>query len=310
MTDLASTTSESSASALNAGGVSVYQQQQAPTSDHRHHSHSENYSSSSPSTNKCNNDTTMGYCSDSSTGSKRKRGYNSSDNNMETDDEEEKLDVAQRRAQRKSQNLETISKDSPASKICEAFFVCMDFDGNGYIEEFESKALSVIAFDRTEEDAEEHWQSMLDTMDSNKDMKISKDEYVTWWTETHAKMHVRPDGSFEEEYGIYLVSCLKKISAVKAANKMCDLFFDAIDTNKDGYLEQQEVKNVSKWAFGESARACEARWQDMLLKMDTNHDERISKDEYRTYWLSKAKHKIMPDGTFVDGEFAFVLNSC
>jgi hypothetical protein len=36
--------------------------------------------------------------------------------------------------------------------------------------------------------------------------------------------------------------------------------------------------------------------------MDTNSDSKISKDEYREYWLSKVKGKIQPDGTFVGGE--------
>ena len=65
---------------------------------------------------------------------------------------------------------------------------------------------------------------------------------------------------------------------------------------------ESEVKNVSKWAFGESVQAANERWNDMLIKMDTDGDQRISKEEYRTYWLSKAKAKINPDGTFVDGK--------
>jgi hypothetical protein len=72
--------------------------------------------------------------------------------------------------------------------------------------------------------------------------------------------------------------------------------------NKDGVLEETEVKNVSRWAFGQSAEEAGETWLDMLRKMDTNSDSKISKDEYREYWLSKVKGKIQPDGTFVGGE--------
>lgn len=70
----------------------------------------------------------------------------------------------------------------------------------------------------------------------------------------------------------------------------------------DGHLEEEEVKNVSRWAFGQSSEHADETWRDMLLKMDTNKDNKISKEEYREYWLSKAKDKIKPDGTFVEGE--------
>ena len=58
---------------------------------------------------------------------------------------------------------------------------------------------------------------------------------------------------------------------------------------------------------GQSIQAANERWQDMLVKMDTNGDKRISKEEYRSYWLSKAKSKINPDGTFVDGYKRYLL---
>lgn len=45
----------------------------------------------------------------------------------------------------------------------------------------------------------------------------------------------------------------------------------------------------------------------MLDKMDSNHDEKISQSEYRTYWLASAKTKIQPDGTFVEGYKRYLL---
>lgn len=126
---------------------------------------------------------------------------------------------------------QTISIKSSAAEICEAFFTCMDFNGNGFIEEGESKILSVIAFDKDLESADAHWNAMVTAMDRNSDGKISKDEYVAWWTERHANKSVKEDGTFVEDYARYLLECLQRISSVKVAQRMCDTFFEAIDCN-------------------------------------------------------------------------------
>mmetsp|Transcript_44361 Transcript_44361/g.106879 ORF Transcript_44361/g.106879 Transcript_44361/m.106879 type:complete len:286 (-) Transcript_44361:2028-2885(-) len=202
---------------------------------------------------------------------------------------------------------QSISIKSSAIEICEAFFKCMDFNGNGFIEEGESKILSVVAFDKDLESADAHWNAMVTAMDRDSDGKISKDEYVAWWTERHANKSVKEDGTFVEDYARYLLECLQRISSVKVAQRMCDTFFEAIDYDHNGYLEEEEVKNVSRWAFGKSAEEAEATWQDMLEKMDSNNDRRISQAEYRTYWLANAKTKIQPDGTFVEGYKRYLL---
>eukprot|EP00980_Cylindrotheca_fusiformis_P012751 scaffold3118_cov64-Cylindrotheca_fusiformis.AAC.9 len=225
------------------------------------------------------------------------------------DDDGEDDDANERRRARKKRYSErkTIGINSSASDISEAFFKCMDFDGNGYIEESESKILSVVAFNKTLEQAEKHWLAMLKAMDKDLDHKISKQEYIDWWTQIHANESVKEDGTFVEEYAKYLLDCLKRISSVKVAQKMCDAFFDAIDYNHDGFLEEKEVKNVSRWAFGKSPKQAEGTWRDMLRKMDLDHDSRISKEEYQRYWLLKAKEKIQPDGTFVEGYKRYLL---
>ncbi|KAL3943177.1 MAG: hypothetical protein SGBAC_002738 [Bacillariaceae sp.] len=201
----------------------------------------------------------------------------------------------------------SINIKSSAAEICEAFFKCMDFNGNGFIEEGESKILSVVAFDKDLESADAHWTAMVTAMDRDEDGKISKDEYVAWWTERHANKSVKEDGTFVEDYARYLLECLQRISSVKVAQRMCDTFFEAIDYDHNGYLEELEVKNVSRWAFGKSAEEADATWKDMLDKMDSNHDEKISQSEYRTYWLASAKTKIQPDGTFVEGYKRYLL---
>lgn len=123
----------------------------------------------------------------------------------------------------------SINIKSSAAEICEAFFKCMDFNGNGFIEEGESKILSVVAFDKDLESADAHWTAMVTAMDRDEDGKISKDEYVAWWTERHANKSVKEDGTFVEDYARYLLECLQRISSVKVAQRMCDTFFEAID---------------------------------------------------------------------------------
>lgn len=139
--------------------------------------------------------------------------------------------VPEANKKRRKQERKTISANSSASEICEAFFKCMDFDGNGFIEEAESKILSVVAFRKDLDEAEEHWSAMLSTMDKDHDMKISQEEYIEWWTGRHAKESINKDGTFVEDYARYLLECLQRISSVKVAQKMCDTFFEAIDYN-------------------------------------------------------------------------------
>lgn len=130
---------------------------------------------------------------------------------------------------------QSISIKSSAIEICEAFFKCMDFNGNGFIEEGESKILSVVAFDKDLESADAHWTAMVTAMDRDYDGKISKEEYVAWWTEKHANKSVKEDGTFVEDYARYLLECLQRISSVKVAQRMCDTFFEAIDYDNSKY---------------------------------------------------------------------------
>jgi hypothetical protein len=148
---------------------------------------------------------------------------------MDLDGEDKEL--TQQSTKRCKHERKTISVKSSASVICEAFFKCMDFDGNGFIEESESKILSVVAFGKGIEEAEAHWNAMLATMDKDHDKKISQEEYVLWWTGRHAKESINEDGTFIEDYASYLLECLQRISSVKVAQKMCDAFFEAIDYN-------------------------------------------------------------------------------
>ena len=198
---------------------------------------------------------------------------------------------------------------SSAVDICSAFFTSMDFDNNGYIEEEESKILSIVAFDKNEIESDIHWHSMLKHMDTNNDKKISKQEYVEWWLKHYdSQGNINPnDGTFIEEHAIYLLKCLQRVSSVKVAKKMCDAFFDEMDMNGDGYLVEDEIKTISRWAFSAKEEEANERWLDMLHNMDYDNDNKISKQEYSDYWMNETKNKIKPDGTFVDGYRHYLL---
>jgi len=206
----------------------------------------------------------------------------------------------------KKQNR-TLTVDSLAADICAAFFASMDLDGNGFIEESEVKIISVVAFNEGEDAAIRRWQTMLADMDENKDKMISRDEYISWWV-NHTQDKMKPNGVFVEGYAAYLLKCLQRITSVKTATEMCDAFFESMDENSDGFLVETEVKNIAKWAFGAKDDAAKATWVDMIEKMDTNKDKKISREEYSNYWMSETKGKIQSDGTFVNGYKAFLFS--
>lgn len=192
-----------------------------------------------------------------------------------------------------------LSAQSTALEICSGFFQAMDLDRNGFIEESEMKIIAMVAFDETEEEAGKRWQKMLTDMDTNGDRMISQEEYITWWLE-HTKDKIVDNTHFRESYATYLLQSLLRIASVKTAHNLCDAFFDAMDANGDGFLVEDEVKNISKWAFGAKEDSAHETWLIMRDQMDTNKDGKISKEEYSTYWMAQCKGKIQPQsGKFV-----------
>lgn len=192
-----------------------------------------------------------------------------------------------------------LSIQSTAMEICSGFFQAMDLDRNGFIEESEMKIIAMVAFDESEEEASKRWQKMLTDMDTNGDRMISQEEYITWWLE-HSKDKIVDNTHFRESYATYLLQSLLRIASVKTAHNLCDAFFDAMDANGDGFLVEDEIKNISKWAFGAKEDSAHETWLIMRDQMDTNKDGKISKEEYSTYWMAQCKGKIQPEsGKFV-----------
>ena len=72
-----------------------------------------------------------------------------------------------------------------------------------------------------------------------------------------------------------------------------------MDANGDGFLVEEEIKNIGKWAFGVKADQAEKTWITMKEQMDTNKDRKIDKEEYSTFWMGQCKGKIQPES----GEF-------
>eukprot|EP00529_Nitzschia_sp_RCC80_P026725 CAMPEP_0113456996 /NCGR_PEP_ID=MMETSP0014_2-20120614/9176_1 /TAXON_ID=2857 /ORGANISM="Nitzschia sp." /LENGTH=283 /DNA_ID=CAMNT_0000348469 /DNA_START=212 /DNA_END=1063 /DNA_ORIENTATION=- /assembly_acc=CAM_ASM_000159 len=214
-----------------------------------------------------------------------------------------------------------LSPQSTALEICGGFFRAMDLDRNGYIEESEVKIIATVAFDETEEQADQRWRRMLEDMDTNKDDMISQEEYVSWWM-NHTKDKTftttvkdektgedREEVFFAEGYASYLLKSLLRITSVKTAHSLCDAFFEAMDYNHDGFLVEDEVMNIGKWAFGAKEDDAHSTWINMKDEMDSNLDGKISKEEYSSFWMKQSKSKIDPkDGTFVPGYRKYLLS--
>jgi len=192
-----------------------------------------------------------------------------------------------------------LSAQSTALEICSGFFQAMDLDRNGFIEEGEMRIIATVAFDETEDEAQSRWQKMLTDMDTNGDCMISQEEYITWWLE-NTKDKIVDNTCFKESYATYLLQSLPRIASVKTAHNLCDAFFDAMDANGDGFLVEDEIMNISKWAFGAKDNTAQDTWVIMRDQMDTNKDGKISREEYSTYWMAQCKGKIQPEsGKFV-----------
>lgn len=211
-----------------------------------------------------------------------------------------------------------LSPQSTALEICAGFFRAMDLDRNGFIEESEVKIIATVAFDETEDQAAKRWHRMLTDMDTNHDSKISHDEYVAWWMENTKDKTItrKKEGSdtevetyFAEGYASFLLRSLLRITSVKTAHDLCDAFFETMDANDDGFLVEDEVKNIGKWAFAAKEEEARSTWVTMRTEMDTNRDGKISKEEYATFWMAQSKTKIQPeDGMFVPGYRKYLLS--
>mmetsp|Transcript_36796 Transcript_36796/g.54057 ORF Transcript_36796/g.54057 Transcript_36796/m.54057 type:complete len:209 (+) Transcript_36796:90-716(+) len=197
---------------------------------------------------------------------------------------------------------------SSVAEICAAFFDAIDHDGSGFIEENEIKTIAMVAFHQDEAGAAKTWADMLGDMDSNKDKKISKEEYVAWWGKKTSNKK-QDDGTFKVRYVDFLMTRLKKLDAVKSASAFCKAFFDAMDLNGNGFLEEDEIKKISAVAFGEDEAAATKRWSKMLKDMDKNEDKKISQEEYTNFWMSEAKDKIDDDGNFAP-KYKTYLSKC
>jgi len=191
------------------------------------------------------------------------------------------------------------SSTSPASEIIDAFFQAIDIDSSGYIDEAEALVIAKVGFGQDEEAAAKYWKDLCSS-DADNDNKISKEEFVAWWTiKTASKTN--DDGTFETEYSKYIITSLEKIQSVAKADVLCNAFFDAMDLDGSGQIEENEAKTISKNGFGQDEAAATEFWKKMLKDMDTNHDSKISREEYTAYWMSDCEDKIQSNGNFAAG---------
>ena len=66
------------------------------------------------------------------------------------------------------------------------------------------------------------------------------------------------------------------------------VFENALDEDKSGFIEEREANRVAKYCgYGGPAGDMTALWTAMLREMDTDGDQRISKEEYVVF-MSKS----------------------
>lgn len=122
------------------------------------------------------------------------------------------------------------------------------------------------------------------------------------------------DGTFVPGYAEYLIERLEKLTELKKelnaktpATELCETFFDALDLDSSGEITKEEILTCAAVAFGETEAAGEERWAKMVADMDKDHDGKISREEYTSWWMTETKSKQAEDGTFVEGYGEFLV---
>jgi len=101
---------------------------------------------------------------------------------------------------------------------------------------------------------------------------------------------------------------LPPLTVDSSATAICAAFFEALDLDGSGYIEEKEKLQVAK-VFGETEEAGKARWAKMLADMDKDHDGKISAAEYARWWLADTKSKQHPNGKYVPGYAQYLLKA-
>lgn len=97
------------------------------------------------------------------------------------------------------------------------------------------------------------------------------------------------------------------ITAESKASDICAAFFQAMDLDGSGFIEEAEVTTIATVGFGQDAAGAAERWATMLKDMDGNADKKISEAEYTAWWTKSTAEKTQEDGTFIKGYADYLL---
>ena len=181
----------------------------------------------------------------------------------------------------------------PAAQKVSLLFNAIDSDGSGYLDEEEGKHfLNMVGCEVAELDY--YWSDLLRCADTNADGRISKEEFMVY---TMGDVDLDDSGNVDPEFEKDLQ---QKIVLMGPAGRLVGALFDAIDTDKSGYLEEAEGKYFFEM-MGCDPAELDYYWKDLLRSADSNADGMISKDEFVRYTMGDLE--LNDDGTCEEKAF-------
>lgn len=133
----------------------------------------------------------------------------------------------------------------------------IDVDGSGFIDITEVKDMAIRLGQPLPEDRA---KSIFDNMDKNRDGKVSAEEFMQWYSNEETKEGIKS----------YFHQKILKL-------------FKEIDTDGSGYLDEQEIEEVSN-RIGHHLSKKEIK--QIVKSMDTNKDGKIEVQEFIA-WMDK-----------------------
>ena len=169
-----------------------------------------------------------------------------------------------------------------------------DDDHSGFLEEDEGRTfLGMVKC--TAAEVGKYWIHLVKTVDEDGDGKISKEEFLPYIMDDESD--VDPEtGQFRDFHR--QLDIQRQIKLLGPGARLLGALFDAVDTDRSGYLEKEEG-----WVFLGVCGCDEAEipyyWEDIVRTADEDGDGQISKEEFLTFLMEE--EDVHP----ISGEFQY-----